>query len=126
MDNVEGTANPMPLVPSHLAEAADLLGDEEVSSSVAKQLLTRAMEQGESPRAVAEREGLFRIRSEEALLPLVREAIEKDPRSVQDFLGGKVAAKKRLLGGVMRQSGGRADPVVTEALLDKELAALVP
>lgn len=126
IDNAEGAANPMSLAPSHLAEAADLLGDEEVSSSVAKQLLTRAMEQGESPRAVAEREGLFRIRSEEALLPLVREAIEKDPRSVQDFLGGKVAAKKRLLGGVMRQSGGRADPVVTEVLLDKELAALVP
>ncbi len=126
IDDAEGAANPMPLAPSHLAEAADLLGDEEVSSSVAKQLLTRAMEQGESPRAVAEREGLFRIRSEEALLPLVREAIEKDPRSVQDFLGGKVAAKKRLLGGVMRQSGGRADPVVTEVLLDKELAALVP
>lgn len=126
IDNAEGVASPMPLAPTHLAEAADLLGDEEVSSSVAKQLLTRAMEQGESPRAVAEKEGLFRIRSEEALLPLVREAIEKDPRSVQDFLGGKVAAKKRLLGGVMRQSGGRADPGVTETLLDKELAALLP
>lgn len=125
-DNAEDMVNAMPTLPSYLAEVADLLGTEEVSSSVAKQLLTRAIEQDESPRAIAEREGLFRIRSEEALLPLVREVLEKDPRSVQDFLGGKVAAKKRLLGGVMRQSGGRADPSVTEALLDKELAARVP
>lgn len=125
-DDAKMEANPTSHLPLYLAEVADLLGAEEVSSSVAKQLLTRAIEQDASPRAIAEREGLFQIRSEEALLPIVRAVLEKDPRSVQDFLGGKVAAKKRLLGGVMRQSGGRADPNLTEALLDKELAALVP
>ena len=115
--------DPVPMQAVHLAEAADLLGDGEVNSTVAKQLVGRAM-CGESPAGVAKAEGLFRIRDEETLLPMVQEAIAADPRSVRDFLKGKTAAKKRLLGGVIRQSGGRADPAVTEALLDRELAVL--
>ena len=115
----------VPLLPEHLAEAADLLGDGEVNSTVAKQLVGRAAANGESPAAVAKAEGLFRIRTEEALLPLVQEAIKTDPRSTGDFLKGKTAAKKRLLGWVIRQTGGRADPAVTEALLDRELAKLL-
>ncbi len=115
--------DPVPVQAGHLAEAADLLGDGEVNSTVAKQLVGRAL-RGESPAAVAKAEGLFRIRDEETLLPLVKEAIAADPRSVGDFLKGKTAAKKRLLGGVIRQSGGRADPAITEALLDRELALL--
>lgn len=114
----------VPMQPAHLAEAADLLGDGEVNSTVAKQLVNRALQDGQSPLAVAQAEGLFRIRDEETLLPLVKEAIAADPRSVGDFLKGKTAAKKRLLGWVIRQTGGRADPAVTESVLDRELASL--
>ncbi len=116
----EGDA--VPLTPAHLAEAATLLGDGEVNSTVAKMLVGRAVG-GESPLAVAKAEGLFRIREESVLLPLVREAMEKDPKSVEDFRRGKTAASKRLLGQVIRQTGGRADPGVTEALLTRELSA---
>ncbi|MBR5444898.1 MAG: Asp-tRNA(Asn)/Glu-tRNA(Gln) amidotransferase subunit GatB [Clostridia bacterium] len=118
----EGEA--IPMAPEHLAEAADLLGDGEVNSTVAKQLTGRALRDGVSPAAAAKAEGLFRIREESVLLPLVHEAIEADPRSVGDFLKGKTAAKKRLLGWVIRQTGGRADAAVTEALLDKALSEL--
>ncbi len=112
----------VPMEPGHLAEAADLLGEGEVNSTVAKMLVGRAREKGESPAAVAKAEGLFRIREEQILLPLVRDAMEKDTKSVEDFRRGKIAAKKRLLGQVIRQTGGRADPAVTEALLDRELS----
>lgn len=114
----------MPVRADHLAEAADLLGDGEVNSTVAKQLVIRARENDESPAAVAKAEGLFRIRDREKLMPLVHEAIEADPRTVGDFLKGKVAAKKRLLGWVIRQTGGRADPAVTESLLDSALGEI--
>ena len=114
----------VPLAGTHLAEAADLLGDGEVNSTVAKQLVSRALQNGESPLETAKKEGLFRIRDRETLLPLVKEAIGADPRTVGDFLKGKIAAKKRLLGWVIRQTGGRADPAVTESLLDSALAEL--
>ncbi len=119
----EGDA--VPMEPTHLAEAADLLGDGEVNSTVAKMLVGRALTGGESPLAVAKAEGLFRIRDEETLLPLVREAMAGDAKSVEDFRRGKTAAKKRLLGQVIRQTGGRADPAVTDALVERELSANV-
>ncbi|MBQ8402696.1 MAG: Asp-tRNA(Asn)/Glu-tRNA(Gln) amidotransferase subunit GatB, partial [Clostridia bacterium] len=116
--------DPVPMSSAHLAEAADLLGDGAVNSTVAKQLTERSVQTGESPAAAAKAEGLFRIRDRETLMPLVQDAITADPRSVGDFLKGKTAAKKRLLGWVIRQTGGRADPAVTEGLLDEALAAL--
>ena len=116
--------DPVPVEPIHLAEAADLLGDGEVGSTVAKQLVGRAVQNGESPMAVAKAEGLFRIRDEEQLTALAEEATAADPRSVADFLKGKTAAKKRLLGWIIRQTGGRADPAVTETVLDRVLTAM--
>lgn len=124
LDTHDVSQTTIPLAASHLAEAADLMGNGEVSSNVVKQLLAKSMANGMSPKKIAEKEGLFRIRDEELLLPMLREVMQNDPKSVQDFLGGKIAAKKRLLGGVIRQSGGRADPAVTETLIDRELLAL--
>jgi len=116
--------NAVPMDPTHLAEAANLLGDGDVNSTVARQLTGRALREGTSPAAAAKAEGLFRIRDEAVLLPLVKEAVAADPRSVGDFLKGKTAAKKRLLGWVIRQTGGRADAAVTEDLLDRALSEL--
>ena len=70
-----------------------------------------------SLRDTVECEGLGQIRSEEALLPVIRRVIETLPRVVADYRGGKRAALQALLGNVMKQTGGRADPVVAERLL---------
>jgi len=115
----EGAAVPVTL--ENLAQAADLLGDGEINSTVAKRLVARSAETGDAPGMIAEREGLFRIRDRETLLPAVRKAIAEDPRSAADFRAGKTAAKKRLLGAVIRSTGGRADPTVTDALLEQVL-----
>ncbi|MBE6598683.1 MAG: Asp-tRNA(Asn)/Glu-tRNA(Gln) amidotransferase subunit GatB [Ruminococcaceae bacterium] len=105
----------------HLAETADLFGNERITANVAKQLIRLSAETGESPCVIAEREGLFRIRDEATLLPLIKESIEASPKALQDYRKGKETAKKTFLGYVMRATGGRADAAYCELLLDKVL-----
>ena len=59
--------------------------------------------------------------SPEQLESLCRQAIDENPKAVQDFRSGKEKALKALLGAVMRQCRGCADAAETEELLRKML-----
>ena len=104
-----------------LADAAEMFGEEAITSSVAKQLIKLAAESGDAPSIIAEREGLYQIRDEAVLGALIREGIEANPRALQDYKKGKETAKKTFLGYVMRSTGGRADARLCAALLDEAL-----
>ena len=64
---------------------------------------------------------MLKITDEKILLPLVREAVENNPKAAADYRGGKKTAVKQLLGVVMKASAGSADPLLTERLLEDEL-----
>lgn len=108
----------------YFGEIADLFADGKIVSGVAKKLIHLTAERGESPLAIAEKERLLKINDESILLPMVKKAIDLNPKSVSDYLGGKTAAAKQLIGFVMRESGGGADPIAAERLILAQLAEL--
>lgn len=113
-----------PVQSTRLGELATLLGEGSINSATAKKLLSRLLISDFPLRDTVEREGLGQIRAEEALLPIARQVIETLPRVVADYLGGKRAALQALLGNVMKQTGGRADPVLAEQLLLRLLSGM--
>ena len=50
--------------------------------------------------------------------------METNPKSVADFKKGKTAAAKQILGTVMRETGGAADPAAAEKLIIAHLTNL--
>ncbi len=106
-----------PVSPYRLGELAELLGEGTINSATAKKLLSRSLNADIPLRETVEREGLGQIRDEERLVPIIRAVIASLPRVVADYKGGKRAALQALLGNVMKQTGGRADPVAAERLL---------
>lgn len=107
--------------PEHLAVICRLFGEGKVVSGAAKQLIHLSAESGEDPLAIAERERLMKISDRDEILPYVKKAISECEKAVADYKKGKLAAIKQLLGFVMRDSGGRADPIVSETLLKEQL-----
>jgi aspartyl-tRNA(Asn)/glutamyl-tRNA(Gln) amidotransferase subunit B len=55
---------------------------------------------------------------------MVASAIAANPRAVEDFRRGKVAAAKALVGQVMKASGGKANPAMVSKLVEEELEKL--
>ena len=53
----------------------------------------------------------------------VREAIENNPKAIEDYKRGKKTVKKALLGYVMRAGGGNIDPQLLDQTLSEELRA---
>lgn len=107
--------------PVYVGEVAALLGDGAIVSGNAKRLIHLSKERGESPLAIAENEHMLKITDEAVLMPVVREALEADPRVLEDIRRGKESAKKKLLGYVMRATSGNADPILTARLIDENV-----
>ncbi len=75
----------------------------------------------ESPQAVAERLGLVQVRDEGQLVAWCRAAIEAQPQAAADVRAGRDAAIGRLVGHVMKLSGGKVDAKAVNATLRQEL-----
>lgn len=104
------------------ARLAQLRDADRISSSACDDILGRLAgpDGGADPEAVAEREGLLVVRDAGALESWCDEVLAANATIVEQIRAGKDAAVGRLIGEVMKRSGGAADPkLVREKLLER-------
>lgn len=111
-----------PLRPEAIAELIQLVAEGTISSTIAKDVFTRACEDARSPREIVEEEGLAQISDVSELERLVNEAIDANPKAVEDFRNGKEKAIGAMVGYVMRATKGQANPKLVNELLRQKLA----
>ncbi|NLB01098.1 MAG: Asp-tRNA(Asn)/Glu-tRNA(Gln) amidotransferase subunit GatB [Methanomicrobiales archaeon] len=63
----------------------------------------------EAPAAIVEREGLARVVGDD-FTPIVQAVVAANPQAVEDYRAGKKGALNFLVGQVMKETRGRADP----------------
>jgi len=98
--------------PTQVAEIMALREKGTIGPQVADQLyglLCEPAHAGASPAALAESMGLVQVRDEGQLDAWVDDAIKAQPQAAADVAAGKMAAIGRLVGHVMKLSGGKAD-----------------
>jgi aspartyl-tRNA(Asn)/glutamyl-tRNA(Gln) amidotransferase subunit B len=106
-----------PIRPSDLAELLGLVRDGILSRTAAKQIFSQMILTGERPTQVAEREGLFKVSDDAALLAWMEEVIAEHPAEADRLAGGEARLKGVLVGFVMKKSKGSADPKRVNQLL---------
>ena len=109
------------ILPQRMAVLADLSGDGVINSATVKKLIKELWEADFDVAENVEREGLAQISDETVILQWVQEAIQQNPKSVADYRKGKKAAAKAIVGKVMAASGGRANPIVVDRLVEAQL-----
>jgi aspartyl-tRNA(Asn)/glutamyl-tRNA(Gln) amidotransferase subunit B len=108
------------ITPAALAQLIQLVDQKVINMTGAKQVFARLFERGGDPKAIVDEEGLAQVSDAGALDGWVETAIAGNPKSVEDYRGGKKAALQFLMGQVMRASQGKANPgMVLEALRQK-------
>jgi len=109
------------LRPEHLVEAQSMIDDGSVNMATAKAAIAASFASGKSPRMIIEEQGLTQISSSDELAALAAKVIEANPKPVADYRGGKESAIKALVGLLMRETRGRANPQLAEQVLRKQL-----
>ena len=109
------------ITPAQIAGIVALRASNAIGSSAAEDLFERLCDSDESAETVAESAGLLQVSDSGALNAWVAEAIEAQPQAAEDFAAGKDAAVGRLVGHVMKASGGQADAAAVRQCLVEQL-----
>ena len=111
----------IPLTPIALAELTALIDSNTISNKIGKDILPELLVKGGSPNAIVEREGLVQISDSGAIEAAIEAVIAANPKELEQYRGGKTKLLGFFVGKVMQQTGGRADPKMTNQLLAKKL-----
>ncbi len=110
-----------PVRPAALAALIALVEDGKVSGSAAKVVFDRMYETGETAEEAVAAEGLAQMGDRESLGAIVQSVLEAQPAAVESYRGGKAGILGFLVGQVMRETKGRADPKQVNQLLRQAL-----
>jgi aspartyl-tRNA(Asn)/glutamyl-tRNA(Gln) amidotransferase subunit B len=109
------------VTPAHLVGLISLLQSGTIGTPQAKIAFEEMFKSGKSAYVVVEELALKQITDSGAIVDAVRDAIESNPKAVQDYLGGKETSSKFLVGQVMKLTKGRANPLLVAELVAAEL-----
>jgi aspartyl-tRNA(Asn)/glutamyl-tRNA(Gln) amidotransferase subunit B len=95
-----------------------------INSNTAKDVLEVLFDEGGDPQGVVRERGWGQVSDAGALAEMVGLVLESNPDAVEQYLAGKEATAKWLMGQVMRQMRGKANPQLARKLLNARLEAL--
>lgn len=104
-----------------LGEMIGLLEQGTISSKIAKTVFKEMLESGKRPQQIVEEQGLVQISDEGAIQAVVDQIVTNNPQSVEDYKAGKDKAIGFLVGQVMRETKGKANPALVNKLLMERL-----
>lgn len=87
-------------------------------------MLIQLFETDDSVDAIVEKLGLKQVSDEGAIQKLVDEVLAANPKSVEDYKGGKKNVVGFLVGQCMKASKGKGNPKMINQCLNKTLAKL--
>tara|TARA_B100001540_G_scaffold162083_1_gene143430 strand:- start:770 stop:2248 length:1479 start_codon:yes stop_codon:yes gene_type:complete len=109
------------LTPIAINEIAQLLEAGDINSTVGKQVLEETFKSGISPKKIVEEKGLIQITDTDSLIPVLEVVLDNNPDAVNDYINGKDTAVRFLVGQVMKETKGKANPTLVSELLVKQL-----
>ena len=104
-----------------LGEMIGLMEKGTISSKIAKTVFKAMLETGKLPQQIVEEQGLVQISDEGAIKAVVDQIVTNNPQSVEDYKAGKEKAIGFLVGQVMKETKGKANPALVNKLLVERL-----
>jgi aspartyl/glutamyl-tRNA(asn/gln) amidotransferase subunit B len=100
------------------------ISQKKINNNMAKKIFRKMFEDGIDPKDHIEKEGLTQVQDEGFILDIVKEVLSQNPQSIDDLKNGKDRAFGFLVGQVMKQSKGKANPQIVNTLLKKEIESM--
>ncbi|HLX90227.1 MAG TPA: Asp-tRNA(Asn)/Glu-tRNA(Gln) amidotransferase subunit GatB [Puia sp.] len=113
----------VPLSPAGLARLIDMVDEKTISFSTAsKQILPRLMDRpGADPREIASALNILQNSDDHTVAAWVDEVLARMPEKVSEYKKGKKGLMGLFIGEVKKISKGKADPKLTNKLLQEKL-----
>ena len=107
--------------PEHLAELILMTDRGELNNKTAKEVFRMIFTEDVDPVVYAEEKGLKTVLDTGLLEETVAKVLEENPDTVKQYLDGKTKVTGFLVGQIMKQMKGKADPKQVNQLLSQKL-----
>ncbi len=110
-----------PIPPENLGELIALISKGKISGKIAKDVFEEMLHSPKSPGQIVEEKNLAQISDSSEIQKAVEKIINNFPAQVEQFKTGKEKVLGFLVGQVMRETKGKANPQLVNKLLLEEL-----
>ncbi len=109
------------LTKERFLELITLISNDTLTSKNLKEILTDILEKDSSIETIMKEKGIENINDDEEVRKIIKDIIEKNPESVSDYKNGHDRAIKYLMGQIMKETKGKANPKLAMDILTEEL-----
>ena len=108
----------------HLFELIESIITGKFSNAIGKRIFVEMTKSGKSPNEIAESQGLVQISDVSLIAKVVDDVLDNNSKSVSDYFEGNSNVIRFLVGQVMKETKGKANPQKATDLLQERLEAL--
>jgi aspartyl-tRNA(Asn)/glutamyl-tRNA(Gln) amidotransferase subunit B len=109
------------ITPENLAGMIKLIKDGTISGKIAKTVFDEMFKTGDDAAKIVKEKGLVQISDTGAIEKAVDAVIAANAKVVEEIKGGKTGGIGFLVGQVMKQTGGKANPKMVNEIISKKL-----
>jgi len=122
LNEKQETIDSVSITPLHIAELADALESDKITSKQGKAVFEKMLATKKLPSEIIKEEGMEQVNDTGAIEKIVESVLAANPQAVADFKNGKTNALGWLMGQVMKESHGKANPKQATELLKQRLS----
>jgi len=109
--------------PRELADLLKMIADGQINQNTGKAVLAEMFASGQTAAGIVSARGLTQVSDVSLINAMVSEALVENAGEVASYRAGKPNVVNFLFGQVMRKAGGKANPQVVRAELERQLNA---
>jgi len=109
------------ITPENFGEFIALVYDNKINSSAAQTIFKEMFERGGDPSDIMEEKGLAQMEDENELEKIAKKIINNNEKAAKEYKAGKENAIQFLVGQMMKESKGKANPQKAREILLKNL-----
>ena len=105
----------------HISQLVVLINEGSINGKIGKTVIADCFESGKMPKQIIEEQTLAQISDSGELADIISQVIAQNPKSVEDIQEGKTKAIGFLVGQVMKETKGKANPQLVNQILREQL-----
>jgi len=107
-----------PVTPEFMAQLIGLIEKNSITGTTAKEVLSECFSSGKCPEAIVKERNLVQISDKNFIEGIIEEVLKNNSKAVEDYRNGREQALGYLVGQIMKETKGKANPgIVTENLI---------
>lgn len=116
--------NEFPVSPENLGKLIQLINNNTISGKIAKEIFPEMLKTNKDPEEIVKEKNLIQITDTKEIENVVDKILSQNRKQVEEYLSGKDKVWGFLIGQIMRETKGKANPQIVNDLLKNKLDAM--